>query len=83
MEKTFELLAQIQPVAPEKDLWQGILQKKNKTQKLPLAYVSAAAACLVLFVCAEVFFIQNDTKASKNQDLSSLLSPTNNILTYE
>jgi hypothetical protein len=83
MEKTFELLAQIQPVAPEKDLWQVVLQKKNKIKKLPLTYVSAAAACLALLISTEIFLIQNNTKAAKSQDLSSLLPPTNNILTYE
>lgn len=83
MEKTFELLAQIQRVTPQKDLWQGILSKKNKIKKLPLAYVGAAAACFVLFVSAELFLIQNDTKASKNQDFSTILPTTNNILNYE
>lgn len=83
MEKTFQLLANIQRVTPEKDLWQGILNKKNAVQKLPLTYVSAAAACFVLFVSAEVFFIQNDTKTAENAALTNLLPSNNTILSYE
>jgi hypothetical protein len=83
MDDIFELLANIQPVAPEKDLWQGILHKKDAVQKVPFSYLSAAAACLVLLVSIEIFFIQNHKKMMAKADLHSLVFTPNTTLNYE
>lgn len=82
MEHVFNLLANIQTAEPSRNLHSKTLKKLQRQTTIPLFWVSVAACLLIAFISTE-FYIATFKNNTTKEDISMLITKTNNILYHE
>jgi hypothetical protein len=82
MEEVFEHLANIKKAEPSTNLHTRILNSIHKQNVIPLFWVRAVASLLIAFITTELYIASNKNNAN-SENISIMISKTNNILYHE
>jgi hypothetical protein len=82
MKEVFEHLANIKMAEPSINLYAQTLNKIQRQNVIPMFWVRAVACLLIAFISSEFYFTLNK-KDTANDDISTVIFKTNNILYNE